>query len=42
MFLALIYDFKMAWGEFDGKFLNNRVANRHKDYRLGRGALVRT
>lgn len=34
MFLALVYDFKMAGGEFEGKFFNNRVANRHMDNRF--------
>ena len=34
MFFALVYDFKMAGSEFEGKFFNNRVANRHKDYRF--------
>jgi hypothetical protein len=31
MSLALIEHFKMARGEFLGKFLNNRIANGHMD-----------
>lgn len=31
MSVALVNDFKMGWSEFLGKFLNNRVANRHMD-----------
>src|SRR5690606_1965394 len=34
MFLALVCDFKMAGSKFQGKFLNNRIANGHKDYRF--------
>lgn len=31
MSFALIDHFKMGWGEFLGKFINNRVANGHMD-----------
>jgi hypothetical protein len=31
VFSALVEDFKMGGGEFEGKFLNNRVANGHMD-----------
>jgi hypothetical protein len=31
MSIALVNHFKMAWSEFLGKFLNNRIANGHMD-----------
>lgn len=31
MSVTLVKHFKMGWGEFLGKFFNNRIANGHMD-----------